>query len=50
VNGSLRIACPLDWASELDRRAREAGATHITIRAREASLEERFLALLKGDH
>src|SRR6266568_1725631 len=28
VNGSLRIACPLDWASELDRRAREAGATH----------------------
>ena len=50
VNGSLRIACPLDWASELDRRARKAGATRITIRAREASLEERFLALLKGDH
>jgi len=50
VNGSLRIACPLDWASELDQRAREAGATRITIRAREASLEERFLALLKGDH
>src|SRR5260221_11306281 len=49
-NGSLRIACPLDWASELDRRARKAGATRITIRAREASLEERFLALLKGDH
>ena len=49
-NGSLRIACPIDWASELNRRAREAGATHIVIRAKEASLEERFLAMLKGDH
>ena len=49
-NGSLRIACPLDWASELNRRAREAGATHIVIRTKEASLEERFLALLKGEH
>src|SRR3989440_12815370 len=50
VNDSLRIACPLDWASELNQRAREAGATRIVIRAMEASLEERFLALLKGDH
>ena len=50
VNGSLRIACPLDWASELDRRAREAGATRIAIHAKEASLEERFLAMVKGDH
>ena len=50
VNGSLRIACPLDWASELNRRAREAGATRIAIQGREASLEERFLALLKGEH
>src|SRR5205823_3258166 len=49
-DGSLRIACPLDWASELDRRAREAGATRIAIRAKEASLEERFLALLKGEY
>ncbi|BCL78823.1 ABC transporter ATP-binding protein [Ktedonobacteria bacterium brp13] len=49
-NGSLRIACPLDWASELNRRAREAGATGITTQAREASLEESFLALLKGEH
>ena len=49
-NGALRIACPLDWASELNQRAREAGATHIVIRAKEASLEERFLAILKGDH
>jgi ABC-2 type transport system ATP-binding protein len=49
-NGSLRIACPLDFSSELNRRAREAGATRIIIRAKEASLEERFLALLKGEH
>jgi len=49
-NGSLRIVCPLDFASELNRQAREAGATRIAIQAREASLEERFLALLKGDH
>jgi ABC-2 type transport system ATP-binding protein len=49
-NGSLRIACPLDWASELNQRAREAGATGIAIRAKEASLEERFLAMLKGEH
>src|SRR6266581_5966107 len=34
-NGSLRIACPLDWASELNRQAREAGATRIAIRAME---------------
>ncbi len=40
----------MDWASELNRRAREAGATRIVIQAREASLEERFLAMLKGDH
>ncbi len=48
-NGSLRIACPLDFASELDQQAREAGATRIVIHAREASLEERFLTLLKGE-
>ncbi len=50
MNGSLRIVCPLDWASELNWRAREAGATRIVIRVMEASLEERFLAMLKGDH
>src|SRR5439155_12134888 len=38
-NGSLRIACPLDFSSELNRRAREAGATHIVIRTKEASRE-----------
>ena len=50
VNGSLRIACPLDFSSELNRRARDAGATRIAIHAKEASLEERFLAMVKGDH
>src|SRR5213080_1497458 len=50
VNDSLRIACPMDWASELNRRAREAGASGIAIRATEASLEESFLVMLKGDH
>ena len=49
-NGSLRIACPLDFSSELNRRAREAGAIRIVIRTKEASLEARFLALLKGEH
>ncbi len=47
---SLRIVCPTSFAEELNRRAREAGATRITIQAREASLEERFLAMLKGEH
>src|SRR5438552_14762733 len=47
---SLRIVCPASFAEELNRRAREAGATRITIRAKEASLEERFLAMLKGEH
>src|SRR3989442_10148132 len=47
---SLRIVCPASFTEELNRRAREAGATRIVIRAKEASLEESFLAMLKGDH
>src|SRR5947209_6407910 len=47
---SLRIVCPASFAEELNRRAREAGATRIAIRTKEASLEERFLAMLKGEH
>jgi ABC-2 type transport system ATP-binding protein len=47
---SLRIVCPASFAEALDRRAREVGATHIRIQAKEASLEELFLAMLKGDH
>ncbi|HEX4715600.1 MAG TPA: ATP-binding cassette domain-containing protein, partial [Ktedonobacteraceae bacterium] len=46
---ALRIACPASFAEELNRQAREAGATNLTIHAREASLEEVFLALVKGD-
>jgi ABC-2 type transport system ATP-binding protein len=49
-DGSLRIACPVSYAEELTRRAKEEGATSVVIRAKEASLEESFLALLKGDH
>lgn len=49
-NRSLRIICPPSFAEDLNRRAREAGATHIAIRTKEASLEEHFLAMLKGDH
>jgi ABC-2 type transport system ATP-binding protein len=46
---ALRIACPASFAEELDRQAREAGATDLTIRVKEASLEQLFLALVKGD-
>lgn len=45
----LRIACPAGFAETLNRQAREAGAPDLTIRVREASLEQLFLALLKGD-
>lgn len=49
AKGSLRIACPLDFSSDLKQRAREIGVTGIVIHAKEPSLEERFLALLKGE-
>ena len=48
-DGSLRIACPASFAAELNQRAREAGATRIVVRVKEASLEERFLSMLKGE-
>jgi ABC-2 type transport system ATP-binding protein len=48
-NGSLRIACPASFAEELNRRAREAGATQMVIRVSEASLEQLFLAFVNGD-
>jgi ABC-2 type transport system ATP-binding protein len=47
---ALRIACPASYAETLNRQAREAGATGVTIRTREASLEQIFLDLMKGDH
>ncbi|BAS16313.1 bacitracin transport ATP-binding protein BcrA [Arthrobacter sp. Hiyo8] len=46
----LRIACSAEFAETLNQQAREAGAPDLTIRVREASLEQLFLALLKGDH
>jgi ABC-2 type transport system ATP-binding protein len=46
---ALRIVCPASFADELNRQAREAGATDLTIRVKEASLEQVFLALVKGD-
>jgi ABC-2 type transport system ATP-binding protein len=46
---ALRIACPAGWAAELERRAADAGARGVVVRAREASLEESFLAVLRGE-
>lgn len=46
---TLHIACPASFAETLDRLAREAGATDLAIRVKEASLEQVFLALVKGD-
>jgi len=46
---ALHIASPATFAEELNRQAREAGATDLTIRVKEASLEQVFLALVKGD-
>ena len=46
---AVRISCPLDFAAELKRRAADAGAPEISIRAREVTLEERFLALLRKE-
>jgi ABC-2 type transport system ATP-binding protein len=46
---ALRIACPASFAETLHRQAREAGARDLTIRVKEASLEQLFLALVKGD-
>ncbi len=46
---TLRLACPASFAEILNRQAREAGATDLTIRVKEASLEQLFLAVVKGD-
>jgi ABC-2 type transport system ATP-binding protein len=45
---SLTINCPVDFATELQRQSSAAGVDHLNIRAKEASFEERFLALVKG--
>lgn len=45
----VRIACPASFAKTLDRQASEAGVTDLAIRVKEGSLEQLFLALVKGD-
>ena len=47
---TLRIACPASFAEELNQQAREAGATDLTIQVKQPSLEQLFLALVKGGH
>jgi ABC-2 type transport system ATP-binding protein len=47
---SLTIAAPLDFSVELKQRASAAGVVDLTIRARETTFEERFMALLQGEH
>jgi ABC-2 type transport system ATP-binding protein len=47
---SLTIAAPLDFSAELKRLASVAGVVDLTIRARETTFEERFMALLQGEH
>ncbi len=49
-HGSLTIAAPVDFSAELKRRASAAGVVDVTIRARVATFEERFMALLQGEH
>ncbi len=49
-DGSLRIACPVGFAEELNRRLIEAGTTGVEIRRSQATLEESFLAMVKGDN
>jgi len=44
---TLRIACPAAFADTLNRVTREAGAVGLTMRVKEASLEQLFLALVR---
>lgn len=48
-HGIAHVACPESYASELSQRAVAAGVTLVEIRYNQASLEEQFLALLKGE-
>src|SRR5205807_8954915 len=45
---TLRITCPAGFADTLKRLTKEAGVVDLTIRVKEASLEQLFLALVKG--
>jgi len=46
---TLRITCPTAFVDTLKRLTREAGSVDLTIRVQEASLEQLFLALVKGE-
>ena len=48
-NRALRIAGPIGFAEELDRRVKQAGATGVVMHVKEANLEETFLGMLRGD-
>jgi ABC-2 type transport system ATP-binding protein len=47
---TLRIGCPAGFADTLKRLTKEAGVVDLTVRVKEASLEQLFLALVKGEH
>ena len=46
---SLRIACPIGFAEELDRRVRQAGGARVVTHVIGADLEETFLRMLQND-
>ncbi|MDQ0028545.1 ABC transporter ATP-binding protein [Arthrobacter bambusae] len=46
---ALRISCAAGFAQILNRQAGEAGVTDLAIQVKDASLEQLFLALVKGD-
>lgn len=45
---TLRIVCPATFAETLNQQAREAGVIDLSIREKEANLEQLFLSLVKG--
>ncbi|MGO8950400.1 MAG: ABC transporter ATP-binding protein [Ktedonobacterales bacterium] len=49
-NDTLRITCPPSFAAELNRQAMQAGITLVELHHSQASLEEGYLALLRGGH
>lgn len=47
-NDSLRITCPDAFAAELNRQAMRAGITLVELHHSQSTLEEGYLALLRG--
>jgi ABC-2 type transport system ATP-binding protein len=48
-NRALRIAGPVGFAEELDRRVRQAGGRGVVMHVQGANLEETFLGMLRDD-